>query len=562
MVDTDLNKNQSELAGRLQKLMLLRLLFISVLLGASVFIQVKQTKTYFGNIQTTHYFLIATVYFLTFVYIILYTTFKNLVKQAYLQLLADSFFITAIIFSTGGIGSIFSFLYILNIINASIILYRRGGMIIAGSCSILYGLLLNLHYYDVIEPLGSSREYFFEYQASNIFYIITVNIAAFYIVAFLSSFPSEQARKSREALREKEDDISKLEALNEWIISSITSGLIAIDQQKKIILFNPAAEKIFGLTVTDVIGKRIPDILALIDEYITNNSEERVSARTKPHTFSDITYRNANGETLALRVSMSPLIIPDIVQKGDILLFQDVTEMKEIEKAMKRVEGLALVGELAAGIAHEIRNPMASISGSIQMLKEGLDADEVNIRLMDIILREIDRLNHLINDFLKFARPKPFELRKFKLNQLITESLELLKHGGKWKKNIDLNLDLDDMDMIISDPEQVRQVIWNILLNAIEALPERGFLHISTRPVITDDSESGMIELKIRDSGRGFSERSLKQMFSPFFTTKEEGSGLGLAIVKQIVEGLKGSINLHNHPDGGAEVIVLLKRGL
>ena len=564
MVDIDLKNSQSELAGKLQKLMLLRLLFISLLLGASVFLQVRQTKTYFGDIQTTHYFLIATVYFLNFVYIIIFTTFKNLVRQAYLQLLADSLFITAIIYSTGGINSIFSFLYILTIINASLILYRKGGMIIASSCSILYGLLLDLHFYNVIQPLGTNWEFSFEYRASNIFYIIVVNIAAFYIVAFLSSLPSEQARKSREELKEKEDDISKLEALNKWIISSITSGLIAVDEQKKIILFNPAAEKIFGLAAVNVAGKRIPDILPSIDGYISDQPGDGMIITAKSNSIRDIEYRNKNSDSLSLRFSMSPLIIPDIDKKGNILLFQDITEMKEIEREMKKVEGLALVGELAAGIAHEIRNPMASISGSIQMLRESMDTDDVSSRLMDIILRETDRLNSLINDFLKYARPKPFEIRQFNLNQLITESLDLLKNSSIWNKNIELKIDLDSMDSIESDPEQIRQVIWNILINAAEAMPEGGALHIATRSVAISDSmkkESDMVEITVRDSGKGFTEKALDQMFSPFFTTKEEGSGLGLAIVKQIIEGLKGNINGRNHPDGGAEISVLLKRG-
>lgn len=438
MVDIDLKSSQPELAGRLQNLMLLRLLFISVLLGASVFLQVRQAKTYFGDIQTTHFFLIAFVYFLTFVYILLFTTLKNYSRQAYIQLFIDSIFITAIIYSTGGIGSIFSFLYILNIINASIILYRKGGMIIASSCSILYGLLLDLHYYGVLQPPGNSWEYTSDYQASNIFYIILVNIAAFYIVAFLSSMPSEQARKSR-------------------------------------------------------------------------------------------------------------------------------AELKEIEKEIKKVEGLALVGELAAGIAHEIRNPLASISGSIQMLNEGLDTDEVNKRLMAIILREIDRLNHLINDFLKYARPKPFELREFDLNQLIIESLELLKNSGKWHSDIKLETNLETSEMLVSDAEQVRQVIWNVLLNAVDAIHEKGILFVGTKSVTSNNAlekELDMIEVTVRDSGDGFSERALENMFTPFFTTKEEGSGLGLAVVKQIVEGLKGRVYGRNHPDGGAEIRVLLKKQL
>jgi two-component system sensor histidine kinase PilS (NtrC family) len=562
MVDTDPDTSQTELKGRLQKLMLLRLLFVSVLLGVSIFLQIKKTETYFGDIQTFHYLLIAIVYLLTFVYIVLFKTFKELSRQAYLQLVLDSFFITAIIYATGGIGSIFSFLYILNIINASIILYRKGGMIIASSCSILYGLLLDLHYYGVIDPPGLTHDYPFEYQPSNIFFIILVNIAAFYIVAFLSSFPSEQAKKSRAELKEKEEDISKLEALNEWILSSIASGLIVTDDQKKIIRFNPAAEKIFSLAGSDISGKKISDILKLSNGSLETPGLIDQSVPGAPHSYSDIKYKNRLGETLSLRLSKSPLIIPDTGQKGNILLFQDVTEMKRIEKEIKRIEGLALVGELAAGIAHEIRNPMASISGSIQMLKEEMDTSEVNKRLMGIILREIDRLNHLINDFLKFARPKPFEMRQFHLNELITESLELIKNSGRWKKNIFLKTDLIGDDLMVSDPEQIRQVIWNILLNAADALPERGFLHITTKKVNgegADGTMQDMIEILFRDSGKGFSAKALVHMFSPFFTTKEGGSGLGLAMVKQIVEGLKGTISGRNHPEGGAEIIVRLK---
>ncbi|NLA75623.1 MAG: PAS domain S-box protein, partial [Deltaproteobacteria bacterium] len=512
MVETDLNNSQTELKKRLQKLMLLRLLFVSLLLGVSVFLQARETKTYFGDIQTSHYLLIGAVYLLTFIYIILITFFKNYSRQAYLQLILDSFFITAVIYSTGGIGSIFSFLYVLNIINGSFILYRKGGMTLASSCSILYGLLLDLHYFGIIEPLGSSLDYPFEYQASTIFYIIVVNILAFYIVAFLSSLPSEQAKKSRDELRVKEDDISKLEALNEWILSSIGSGLIVTDDQKRIIRLNPAAEMIFSLTGSDITGKKVSDIVNLPGIPFEPADLEIKTLPETPYNYSDNDYKNNMGDTLSLRVSMSPLIIPDTEQKGSIFLFQDVTGMKRIEKEIKRIEGLALVGELAAGIAHEIRNPMASISGSIQVLKEEMNANDVNARLMEIILREIDRLNRLINDFLRFARPKPFEMRKFHLNELITESLELIKNSSRWKKNIFLRSSLDSDDMMLSDPEQIRQVIWYILLNAADALPERGFLHITTRKIKReghDETTGDMIELVFRDSGKGFTPKAL-----------------------------------------------------
>jgi two-component system sensor histidine kinase PilS (NtrC family) len=400
-----------------------------------------------------------------------------------------------------------------------------------------------------------------EYQASNIFFNITVNIGAFYIVAFLSSFPSEQARVSKAELKEKEDDISKLEALNEWIISSMTSGLVTVDGQRNIILFNPAAEKIFEIQAVDVIGKKIAKIFPFIDRYLDETYDDGYSELVKPHGFIDIEHKKSDDQSLSLRFFMSPLQIPDTNQRGNILLFQDVTEMKEIEKEMKRVEGLALIGELAAGIAHEIRNPMASISGSIQMLNEGLETDEVSGRLMDIILRETDRLNRLINDFLKYARPKSLEYSKFNINHVIIESLELLKNSGKWNDGIDVKTELDENAVLVSDPEQVKQVLWNIFLNAVDAIPDKGTLFISTKNMNqhSKKTESELIEIIVRDSGNGFSEKSLSHLFTPFFTTKKGGSGLGLAIVKRIIESLKGEIYGRNHPDGGAEVKILLE---
>lgn len=562
MIDPDPNISQSELPGRLQKLMFLRVLFVSFLLGASVFLQVKEAKTYFGNIQTFHYLLIAAIYFLTFIYIVLLKYQKDLSKLAYSQLLMDTFLITAIIYATGGIESIFSFLYILTIINASIMLYRKGGMIVASSSSILYGLLLDLHYFDVIEPFGSHMAHYpAEDKRFYIFYMIVVNVAAFYLVAFLSSFISEQARKSRVELRAKQDDLIKLEALNERIIRSIMSGLVTLDEQNRVILFNPAAEEIFAINSDQAIGRKITDIFPLLDEYLGDGKARPDRLSKKPHQFIDLPYLREDGERIFLRFSISPLRLTDGDQKGQILFFQDMTEVKLIEEEMKKVEGLALIGELAAGIAHEIRNPMASISGSIQMLKESLDKDDVNSRLMDIMLREVNRLNHLVNDFLLFARPKPFDLQEFDLGQLTIESLELFKNSGNWTDKLRVETDFKQDIKLESDPEQIKQVLWNLFLNASEAMPNGGVVRVSADMVESDDSsEPGqkMVKITVRDSGQGFSERALSHLFTPFFTTKEGGSGLGLATVKRIVEGLKGKVDGENHPDGGAQITILL----
>jgi two-component system sensor histidine kinase PilS (NtrC family) len=562
MVSSDpLSIPRSELFGRLQRLMFLRVLFVSLLLGASVFVQVKETRTVFGGIQTYHYLLIAAIYCITVLYVILLKRLSNLIRFAYLQLLVDTGLVTAIIYATGGIESIFSFLYILTIINGSIILYRKGGMITASSCSILYGLLIDLHYFRVIEPLGSRVAQPADYQSSYIFYLILVNIAAFYLVAFLSSYPSEQARKGRVELKAKQEDIVKLEALNEWIIRSMTSGLITLDDREKILLFNPAAEALFGIPSAACIGQRLLEALPFLKGHIRLGDHEWNPHSSKHQDFIDLPYLRPSGERVFLRCSVSPLRLPGGVEGGRVLFFQDMTQMREIEEEMKRVEGLALIGELAAGIAHEIRNPMASISGSIQMLKESLEMDDVKTKLMDIMLREINRLNTLVSDFLLFARPKQSSVESVDLNQLILDSLELFQNSAKWTDKIRVETHFHGSMDIESDPEQIKQVLWNIFLNAAEAMRNGGVLSVRTDFVEVAEPHAGdrkMARITFRDTGEGFSSKALQFLFTPFFTTKEGGSGLGLAIVKRIVEGLKGRVSGKNHPDGGAEITVWL----
>jgi len=560
MVNPNPKPLRSELSARLQTLMFLRVLFVSFLLGASIFIQVKETQTYFAYIQTAHFFLLATIYFLTFIYVILLKYAKNLLWFAYLQLLVDTLFVTVIIYTTGGIDSVFSFLYILTIINGSIILYRKGGMLIASCCSILYGLLLDLHYYNFIKPLGIRGPYATEYEAIHLFYLIFVNIAGFYLVAYLSSYLSEQTRKSRVELKEKQIDIDKLEILNESIIESITSGLIALDGQNKMIFFNPAAEEIFGIEAVSASGHRIDHVFPFLSGYLTEERSMSTETTEKAPPFVDLPYLKPNGDKIHLRLSISPLRFPVGNKKGSILIFQDVTEIKKIEAEMKKVEGLAIIGELAAGVAHEIRNPMASISGSIQMLAEGLEKDNVNRQLMDIVSREINRLNNLVNDFLLFARPKKANWQEFDLNQLILESLELFQNSQHWTEKTKLIIDFRHDIRLESDPEQVRQVLWNLFLNAREAMPDGGSLYVTTTDLNSNETHADhkMVKIVVRDTGKGFDDKALSQLFIPFFTTKQGGSGLGLATVKRIVEGLQGKVTGSNHPERGARITIFL----
>ena len=554
MVKTDRDLDQKETLSRLQLLMFLRVGFVSLLLGVAIVIQVRETKTYFGEILNAHYFLIALIYFLTFIYIVALKYINNLFKFAYLQLLIDTIFITAIIYTTGGIESIFSFLYLLNIISGGIILYRYGGMIIASLSSILYGAFLDLSYYGLIAPLGHRFLYTQEYQSSEIFYMILVNATAFYLVAFLSGFLSEQIQKSRAEVKAKQKDLADLEMLKENIIQNISSGLIALDEHNRIIVFNRGAEEIFNVDSRDAIKKDIGDIIPRIMPYLKVHS---------PHQFSQLSYKGKEDQQIDLLLNISYLKEYDGSNKGKILVFQDTTRIREMEQEVKRMEDMAMLGELAAGIAHEIRNPLASISGSIQVLNDSLSKEEahINRRLMEIVLREVSRLDHLVNDFLQFARPQRIEIEEFELNQLIMDTLYLFQNSQSWSEHLDIDTKITTPLTIKSDPHQLKQVFWNIFLNASEAMPKGGLISISAKKE-TDSTSSGesveSVRIKIEDNGPGLDQKISKDIFKPFSTTKKDGSGLGLAIVKRIVEGLGGKVSGENLAREGTTITIRL----
>jgi two-component system sensor histidine kinase PilS (NtrC family) len=385
-------------------------------------------------------------------------------------------------------------------------------------------------------------------------------MAAFYLVGYLSGFLAEQTKKSRAELKETKLDLDKLEALHGSIINSITSGLIVLDAEERVMLFNPTAEKILGVHSDQVSGLKLASGFPALGEHFQSIVKMRSLANMPP--FKDVPYQRPNGIRIYLRLSISPLYYLSKEEGGIILILQDVTEIKRIEENMKRVEELALVGEMAAGIAHEIRNPMASISGSIEMLKEGGTWDSTQNRLMKIVSREVDRLNKLISDFLLFARPKESKYRTFDLNRLIDESLELFKNGQHWNEKITVIKHFKDSLVFESDPDQIRQVLWNLFLNACDAMASGGTLHITTQWESERlASNRKNVSIVIRDTGDGFESTLLPKLFKPFFTTKEGGTGLGLATVKRIIDQLHGSISGHNHSDGGAEILIVLPAG-
>ena len=557
MKTTPLKSEESGLKSQLRTLMFLRVMLVSLFLGAGIVFQIKGKETYFGYLDISHFSLIAVIYLLTLVYALGLRVIKNQAAFAYVQVLGDTILITWIIHVTGGEESLFSLLYVLAIISGSIMLYRKGGLITATVSTLLYGVLL---YFHLDGDPSSSMTWAMDYPIGStaIFYNYFVNVLGFYLVALLASYLSEKERRSSMALKATKSDLVNLELLNQSIIKSINAGLIALDDSGSVILFNPAAERIFGIRSEEALGKQIKDVIPLSGTTLDHAHVGRQHGLLTPNQlYLDINITRTDGIPLQVRYSLSPLKLSDR-NGGSLLVFQDITEMKKIEEEMKKVEGLALVGELAAGVAHEIRNPLASISGSIEMLKEMNGNKEFSSRLMDIIIAEVERLNQLVNDFLLFARPKRANYVEIDLSELISETLELFKNSPYWSHKIELKTHLATPLPIYSDPEQLKQVIWNLLLNACQEIDGGGTLEVSTRIEEAMDNSVPNALIQIRDSGNGFPEENLPKIFTPFFTTKEDGSGLGLAIAKRIVDGLGGSITAENHPQGGAMITILL----
>ncbi len=554
MVKITTDYGRREILPSLQLLMFLRIAFVSILLGATVIIQVRETKAYFGETLNTLYFLIAIIYFLTFLYAISLNHIKDLIKFTYLQILIDTLFITAIIYTTGGLESIFSFLYILNIISGGTLLYLRGGITAASFSSVLYGSLLVLSYFGFISPMNYKGLYTQRHLINEIIYRILVNTAAFYLVAFLSSFLSEQTRRGKNELKASQKDIANLEMLKENIIQSVSSALIAVDENSEVILFNKGAETIFGINSEDAILQPIANVMPFLRPYLSQN---------RSNDFSQISYRGTDGMPLELLLNISPLKGQNDIKKGKIFVFQDTTRLNEMERDIKRMENLAMIGELAARMAHEIRNPLASISGSIQLLNisKPNDNSKINKKLMDIVLREIDRLNHLIEDFLQFARPQKKKLEKFKLNELILDTLQLFKNSQKMIQQLDIETTFFSELEIISDSQQIKQVLWNIFLNAHEAMPNGGLIRVTTdkiKQTNLNGESTYSVKITVEDTGPGIQSKLIKDIFKPFSTTKEGGSGLGLAIVKKIIDSLNGKVYSQNLPTRGAAITIML----
>ena len=518
------------LSKKLKSLITVRVIFVTLLLGSFFILQVGYRN--FPHPRATLNLIIA-LYTLTIVYSILLNRVKMHALFAYVQLFIDASAINILIYLTGGIESWFSFIMPLTVMSASAVLDRRAGYIIATFNSILYGIIIDLQYYKLL-PI----EYDMTLTEKAFLYNIFAHISAFYLVAFLSGYLSSRLEKTTHALEQTDSDLRELSLFNEELIENIPSGIFTTDTEGRILIFNRAAENITGVGRKIALSRSIDEIFPFIARGADIERLEGV-----------ISHQKAGDRIISLTISE----LRDIAEKnkGFIGIFQDITQFKEMETEIKQKEKWAAIGELSANIAHEIRNPIASLKGSVEMLRENIVTEEHKKRLMEIALKEMDRLNNIISDFLTYSSPRPAEFNTFDLNLMLDDTLELLAHTAPAQNEITIRKILKAPPDIYADNQKLRQVFWNLGMNAIQAMPDGGELSVSTR------ESDNFIEIIFRDTGVGISQENIGKVFYPFFTTKDEGTGLGLAIAYRIIEEHNGKINITSNNSGTTFKVII-----
>ena len=461
----------------------------------------------------------------------------------------DTLIVSSAIFLTGGVESLFTVLFMLPIVAASTVQFRRGGLQVAGLSSILFiGLALTqyLHGSGYIE-LPFDMQVNADLPPVNVAqYTVGLNVFGFFAVAFLSGSLAERARRGEVRLEQATEEIADLQAFNQYVLDNLTSGLASADAENRLTSFNRSAMIITGRTGALPIGESAPEVLQLTPAFVASLGQDLGRVRSKR---TDYTFVRPDGQSIDLGLSVAALPLPD-GSRGHLYTFQDVTEIKRFEQSSRLQQRLAAVGEMAAGIAHEIRNPLASMSGSMQMLKQELPLSPDQAQLMDIVLKESERLNQTIKSFLAYARPQRFQVQQHDLRSILHETAMLLRNSAEVIHHHDVEVaNPDHAVMIEADEGQLRQIIWNLATNGLRAMPAGGKLILSA-------SESGSGEdrvaiLSVEDEGMGIAPEDLDNIFQPFRGSFGKGTGLGLAIVHRIVSDYGGHIDVFPRPQKG-----------
>lgn len=460
----------------------------------------------------------------------------------YLQVIWDLLFVTVLLLFTGGILSPYSFLYLLSIMIAGMLLGRRQALYTASLCGILYGTILDFQYFGYLSFIGLSQEDAHQVGALRLFYTISFNLIAFGLTAFITGLLAERARLSEEAFQRSSINYFELAQLNSAIVAHSESGLLTTTVTGRIRVFNPYAEAIVGLSQSDAYDKQIETVFPQLSGLFNPNS----------HSIKrEFEYQASDGTAMTLGYHVAPFNDSKGILAGYIMNFRDITDIRRMEVALKKADRLAALGELSARMAHEIRNPLAALCGSVQLLSSATDIQEHDARLLAIVTREAERLDALISEFLMYARPSKPQVERITFHEYIEEEFLFLAHDPRFI-NITLQNIVPKSAEVTVDPNQLHQVIINLLQNAADAMPDGGEIRIEC------SFTPATVIISITDNGAGIAEGAEQHLFEPFWTTKPAGTGLGLAISYRIIEAHGGTLSVESPPTGGCRFVVTL----
>ncbi len=546
-LDQKLFSANSKPIQRIQVLIIGRLFLIFVLLVASWLWNSGELKLSFDNFPRSFFTAFVFSVGLTLVYFIFLWLSKKFDWQVRVQFLLDALLITWLVWQTGDLTSPYITLYIVLIGVASVFLNSRLTLLIAGFCVCLFTILSFSVAYSLIDSFGATPEFYRVVQ------IVSFHNVAFLIVGLLASKLSDR-RTSGEKLKETTKTLANLRVLHERIVESIHSGLITTDLDGKIYTFNHAAEEITKCKVGEMTGRSIYSIFGDVKMEIAASLEASENSEFLPRLETD--FITKNNLLVKIGYSASPLFSEDGEKTGIVITFQDLTEIRTMEDNIRRKDRLAAVGRVAAGLAHEIRNPLGAMRGAIQVLESQTAPDSSQAKLMDIILRESDRLNNIITNFLTYARPRVSNFSEIDVREAISDTIMLLKHSPDILDGHELEAEFPDIPVtIFADSTQLKQIFWNLARNAIQAMPDGGTLKIKVQ-----NPSSSRIRILFEDTGCGMSPEQVEQLFEPFSDSTTGGTGLGLSIVYQIVRDHNGTINVRSLENQGSTITIELPK--
>lgn len=471
-----------------------------------------------------------------------------------LQFLFEIVIESSIVYSTGSVNSPFSALFVLTIVAAALIYRLLGTLVVASAVSAAYAFIIWLGLSGGESPDISVRALRTIFMADDMaFYSISLHILIFYLVAFISGYLAERLKQRDKQLADTSLALRKAKLETDDILRHLNSGLLTVDSRGSIIYFNRAAERVLGYKEEEVKGmhceavfaERMPELARRLMDGVRDWLE---------HPRFELEIVSPEGRPIPLGLSTSILTDEAEGMRGIIAIFSDLTEAKRLEAKMRTADRLAAVGELSASIAHEIRNPLAAISGSVEVLKSELDVSEENERLLSLIVKESDRLTKILSEFLLYAKIDRASYNKVELCHLVGEVIEILYQYKAYEGRVEFNIESDESIIyVVGDEHLIKQLLLNLAVNACEAFGEReGRVNFH---LVVNRAEK-KVELHVQDNGPGIAAEHLKKIYQPFFSTKKEGTGLGLSIVHRICTALKLKIDVVSQQGTGTTFVI------